>query len=909
MPLLTSLTQQILINYDQSIEEIPEDLSKLTQYFKKILNLADAERPLFIVMDSLDQVSSQDSAHQLGWLPLMLPANVKIIVSTLPNYFEILNTLRDRMPEEENYEEITPLGQELGSLVLKTWLAKEGRTVIEPQWKIVENVISNCNLPLFIRLVFDEVIRWRSYHPPKHTTLAANIPLGIMKLLDRVESNHGKILVSHALGYLTASKSGLSEAELEDLLSLDEKVLNDVYQYHLPPVRRIPPLLWTRIRNDLPEYLNEREADGVNVISWYHRQFVESSRERYFRNINFLREHHSTLADYFLGIWGGVPKPFEYSALQRQRFFLAETSGEGDRKVPEQPLYYTDDDGKILRFNLRKLSELPYHLMRAGRWEDLYVEVLFNVKFLFAKLSSMPLQTVVTDFENSLEYQYDKNVKVLADAIRLSGSVLCKTPQMIGPQIIGRLLPYYNQYDKITALIDQCDSEEGLQLNALSPSYHCLHTPGGPLQYSLEGHQFAPFGVGVTRDNKYLVSVSNIFVIWDLATADVFRQISPGIQGIMQNLVMSPDDRYSVSYTNNNQLIICSLMTGDFKIVNQPSGCKDDIIGTAINSKYFVAWTAVEYYIYTLDSQLQSRHKVDSTIGIPIFMEFVDGDADNADELLTVFKTQENKHIPEVETADDMALLFHGPIEVKPFYYHSAMAMTKDRRTLYACIAISDDAVACYKRVENEWKYDRTLGDNYDKLYALCLSEGDKYLAGVVALGFKVWDLSKDKLLELKLPDGIRNIPTKNQLKALVAFTKRNEFFVAAVRKNIYVWDVKVGNLVKTLDAHFGRIIAMTAVNDIKKLISSSIDKSVKVWNFDNILEDVHCIFRHEKSIDALSLASNAYIGATITRNCVGIWNLENGKLIKTLANSMHSSIITHAEITGTLKIGGRVTS
>ena len=48
-----------------------------------------------------------------------------------------------------------------------------------------------------------------------------------MKLLDRIENQHGKILVSHALGYLTAAKSGLSEAELEDLLSLDEKVTSN----------------------------------------------------------------------------------------------------------------------------------------------------------------------------------------------------------------------------------------------------------------------------------------------------------------------------------------------------------------------------------------------------------------------------------------------------------------------------------------------------------------------------------------------------------------------------------------------------------------------------------------------------------------------------------------------------------
>ena len=55
--------------------------------------------------------------------------------------------------------------------------------------------------------------------------------------------------------------------------------------------------------------------------------------------------------------------------------------------------------------------------------------------------------------------------------------------------------------------------------------YHCMHTPGGPLQYSLEGHPFAPFGVGITSNAKYLISVSNIFIIWDLTNGDVYRQV------------------------------------------------------------------------------------------------------------------------------------------------------------------------------------------------------------------------------------------------------------------------------------------------------------------------------------------------------------------------------------------------
>lgn len=88
----------------------------------------------------------------------------------------------------------------------------------------------------------------------------------------------------HALAYITAAKSGLSETELEDLISLDDRVLDDVYQYHLPPVRRIPPLLWTRIRNDLPNYLSEREADGVSVLNWYHRSEMHSLFIRIARN-------------------------------------------------------------------------------------------------------------------------------------------------------------------------------------------------------------------------------------------------------------------------------------------------------------------------------------------------------------------------------------------------------------------------------------------------------------------------------------------------------------------------------------------------------------------------------------------------------------------------------------------------
>lgn len=374
VPLLTSICQQISIFYDLSCDTIPSYPSSLIAHFKSLLERATPDRPLMLFLDSLDQLSAEDGAHQLAWLPTTLPLNCKMVVSTLPNHACIMETFRKMVDNPDNYVLVTPLGQNLGSAIIRSWLEDARRTVTDGQWTIVQQALERCNLPLYVKLVFDEICSWHSYSPRQTTVLVHTIHDCIAKLLDRIEGQHGRILVSHALGYITASKGGLSEAELEDLLSLDEKVLNDVYQYHVPPVRRIPPLLWTRIRNDLPHYFCEREADGVTVINWYHRQFVEASVERYFRNLNFVEETHSLLADYFLGVWGGgKEKPFQYTELQRQRFGLESSRGTGDRKVPEQPLHFVHlNAGSVVRYNLRKLSELPHHLVRAHRHDELY---------------------------------------------------------------------------------------------------------------------------------------------------------------------------------------------------------------------------------------------------------------------------------------------------------------------------------------------------------------------------------------------------------------------------------------------------------------------------------------------------------------------------------------------------------
>jgi hypothetical protein len=85
------------------MDAIPFELSNLTNYFKKLLECATSERPLFILLDSLDQLNASNSAHALSWMPVYLPKHSKFIVSTLDHFHGIVETARKMIELPENF--------------------------------------------------------------------------------------------------------------------------------------------------------------------------------------------------------------------------------------------------------------------------------------------------------------------------------------------------------------------------------------------------------------------------------------------------------------------------------------------------------------------------------------------------------------------------------------------------------------------------------------------------------------------------------------------------------------------------------------------------------------------------------------------------------------------------------------
>ena len=99
-------------------------------------------------------------------------------------------------------------------------MKKKNRKITNYQNRLILNVLESCSLPLFCKLVVAEVSKWRSFTHPRDTFLTDNITDCISLLFQKIEEKHGYLMVAHSLAFVTSAKNGITESEIEDLISL-----------------------------------------------------------------------------------------------------------------------------------------------------------------------------------------------------------------------------------------------------------------------------------------------------------------------------------------------------------------------------------------------------------------------------------------------------------------------------------------------------------------------------------------------------------------------------------------------------------------------------------------------------------------------------------------------------------------
>lgn len=77
-----SPTLQISVTCKEDLAAIPGDYKGIVAHFEALLQKASSDRPLYLFLDAIDELSPEDGALGLSWLPLHLPPHVKMVVST-----------------------------------------------------------------------------------------------------------------------------------------------------------------------------------------------------------------------------------------------------------------------------------------------------------------------------------------------------------------------------------------------------------------------------------------------------------------------------------------------------------------------------------------------------------------------------------------------------------------------------------------------------------------------------------------------------------------------------------------------------------------------------------------------------------------------------------------------------------
>ncbi|WP_033542963.1 DUF4062 domain-containing protein [Planococcus sp. CAU13] len=350
--LLESVLIELTPDQEKEIFALTE-IDEILQLMIEAFNNASKEKPYYLLIDGVDHLS--DNHLFPKWFSVKLPEHVHCIITVAVDRPAF--SLIEGLVPKGNLFHIGPLEVNEGRKLLEEWLTEQSRTLQADQFQVVMEAFEKCPLPLFLKLAFEESKLWKSY--TKEVVIQPSISELIGQFLKRISdnSNHGFQLVSHVLGFIAASKNGLEETELLELLSDTEEVMNDFRKRakHEFMENHLPPVIWVRLLNDIEPYLIEKMENGSLVYSFYHRQLESRVKESYL-TVDF----HQRLADYF----------------DRKPIFLDE-----QQTLPHR----------------RKAIEMPfqlYQLKNAERFESL----LLNLDFIQGKIASLLSQDLLNDF-------------------------------------------------------------------------------------------------------------------------------------------------------------------------------------------------------------------------------------------------------------------------------------------------------------------------------------------------------------------------------------------------------------------------------------------------------------------------------------------------------------------------------
>jgi len=257
----------------------PEGRDEVLAYFRHVLAELPAEPEVFVVFDGLDQLADVEEALEFGWLPDGFPEHVRVVVSASseramdifsrrgwPTFALPTLTLAEREELVSRY--LARYGKELDP--------GQVDSILEPE---------QAASPLYLCAFLEEIRIFGDFTKLNDRIryyLASRDAVALYeKILQRLEADHDEAhpdLVRRAFSLLAASRHGLTENELRDMLG-------------------VPRVAWSHLHLAIRESL----TNTLGYITFFHGYLKKAVEDRYLRDAAAKRAVHLELADYFAG--------------------------------------------------------------------------------------------------------------------------------------------------------------------------------------------------------------------------------------------------------------------------------------------------------------------------------------------------------------------------------------------------------------------------------------------------------------------------------------------------------------------------------------------------------------------------------------------------------------------------------
>ena len=484
-----SLLKTVLGEMKPSALPQPDEYEKLADAVRSRLTSRYTNGLEVVVIDAVDQLPAGSPALDFRWLPEYSYDGPKVILSV--SDVAVFRRLQARIPRARLLE-LPPMAHDEGDELLGRLLAAESRTLQPRQRAEVLQRFHASGSPLFLTLVLERVKRWRSFDDSRDNRVADDVPGLIRSLVARLceDAEHGKVLVSRALGYLAASRFGVSEDEFAELLSRDADVREEFQAnaVHKPGDERLPTIIWSRLLRDLDPYLGERMWEGSPLLAFHHRMFLAVATHDMLDGDD-ARLIHERLASFF-----------------------------------DHPAWWKA--GPNTPQSTRALSELPYHQRLAGLWENAEC-TLTDIDFIKARCA-MSVHRLLDDYAELLRVHPEprgdghRRLTLVSRALDLSSKAIAAEPGRVTAELHGRL---FGVADDVAREILSPAVETG-STSWLSPLTPSRHSATGPLRRTLEHSGRYTTDIALSGGDSAIaaaVADDRLFV-WDAKTGALAQQ-------------------------------------------------------------------------------------------------------------------------------------------------------------------------------------------------------------------------------------------------------------------------------------------------------------------------------------------------------------------------------------------------